>query len=232
LARSNAAIAEARRLAHPPSLAASLALGIVLLLLVGDSAVLDKWLYQLITVAADQGFAYWRAVGTIFRGQLKVKNGDVAGGLPLLRDGSAAYRATGAEVWIPYFIGLLAEACEIAGQIEEALNLLGKASQIADRTGEHWFTAELNRHKGQLLLRQGHSEAAEELYRKALSIAEEQEAKLWQLRAAASLARLRRDQGRPAEARDLLAPVYGWFTEGFDTPDLKEAKALLDQLGA
>jgi len=91
--------------------------------------------------------------------------------------------------------------------------------------------AELYRHKGQLLLRQGHSEAAEELYCKALGIAQEQEAKLWELRAAASLARLRRDQGRRAEARDLLAPIYGWFTEGFDTPDLKEAKALLDELG-
>ena len=81
-----------------------------------------------------------------------------------------------------------------------------------------------------MLLRQGHSEAAEELYRKSLSIAEEQDAKLWELRAAASLARLRRDQGHYAEARDLLAPVYGWFTEGFDTPDLKETKALLDEL--
>ena len=90
--------------------------------------------------------------------------------------------------------------------------------------------AELYRHKGQLMLRQGQSDAAEELYRKALGIAEEQEAKLWELRAAASLARLRRDQGRHADARDLLAPVYGWFTEGFDTPDLKEAKALLDEV--
>ena len=102
--------------------------------------------------------------------------------------------------------------------------------QIVERTGERWFAAELNRHKGQLLLRQGYSEAAEELFRKGLSIAEEQEGKLWELRAAASLARLRRDQGRRAEARDLLAAVYDWFTEGFDTADLKEAKALLDQL--
>ena len=131
---------------------------------------------------------------------------------------------------MPHHIALLAGACEIAGQIEEALTLLDDALQIVERTGERWFAAELNRHKGQLLLRQGHSEAAEELYRKALSIAEEQEAKLWELRAAVSLARLRRDQGRHAEARDLLAPVYGWFTEGFDTPDLKEAKALLDEL--
>jgi len=93
------------------------------------------------------------------------------------------------------------------------------------------LVAELNRQRGQLLQRQGHTEAAEELYGKALSIAREQDAKLWELRAAASLARLRRDQGRRAEARELLAPVHGWFTEGFDTPDLKEAKALLDELG-
>jgi predicted ATPase len=110
------------------------------------------------------------------------------------------------------------------------LTLLDDALQIVESTGERWFAAELNRRRGQLLLRQGHSDAAEELYRKALGIAVAQGAKLWELRAAASLARLRRDQGRPSEAHDLLAPVYGWFTEGFETPDLKEAKALLDEL--
>jgi predicted ATPase len=154
----------------------------------------------------------------------------VAEGISLVRSGSAAYRATGSETWWPYAFSLLAGACEIAGQVEEAATLLDEAQQSVERTGERWFAAELNRHKGRLLLRQGHVEAAEQLYRKALSIAEEQGAKLWELRAASSLARLRRDQGRPAEARDLLAPVYGWFTEGFDTPDLKEAKALLKSL--
>ena len=203
----------------------------MLLSLVGDDAVLDEWADQLVAVATEQGFPYWRAMGTIYRGWVKVKNGDVAEGISLLRSGSSAYRATGAEAWMPHHIALLARACEIAGQIEEAVTLLDDALQIVERTGERWLAAELNRHKGQLLLRQGHSEAAEELYRKALSIAAEQEAKLWELRAAVSLARLRRDQGRRAEARDLLAPVYGWFTEGFDTPDLKEAKALLDELG-
>ena len=98
------------------------------------------------------------------------------------------------------------------------------------KTGACWFAAELNRQKGRLLLRQGPAEAAEELYRKALGIARKQEARLWELRAAASLARRRRDQGRRAAARDLLAPVYGWFTEGFATPDLKEAKGLLNEL--
>jgi len=121
-------------------------------------------------------------------------------------------------------------ACEIAEQIEEGLALLDNGLQIVERTGLRWFEAELNRLKGQLLLRQGHIAAAEELYRKALSIAEKQEAKLWGLRAAVNLARLRRDQGRRGEAHDLLAPVYGWFTEGFGTPDVKEAKALLDEL--
>ena len=90
--------------------------------------------------------------------------------------------------------------------------------------------AELNRLKGRLLLRQGQANLADELYRKALAIAEKQQAKLWELRAALSLARLRRDQGQATAARDLLAPIYGWFTEGFDTADLKDAKALLDEL--
>ena len=102
--------------------------------------------------------------------------------------------------------------------------------QIVESTGISWLTAELNRQKGQLLLRQGHFEAAEALYRKALRIEREQEAKLWELRAAVSLAQLRRDQGRRAEAYDLLAPVYGWFTEGFGTPVLQEAKILLEEL--
>jgi predicted ATPase len=127
-------------------------------------------------------------------------------------------------------IALLARACEIAGQREEAIAQLDDALQIAETTGERWLAAELYRHKGQLLLRLGHPEAAEDLYLKALSIAEEQGAKLWELRAAMSLARLRRHQGRLTEARDLLAPVYGWFNEGFGTADLKEARALLEEL--
>jgi predicted ATPase len=128
------------------------------------------------------------------------------------------------------YIALLAGACEIAGQIEEGAARLDQALQVVERTGERWFGAELDRQRGRLLLRQGHPEAAEELYRKALGIAREQEAKLWELRAAASLARLWRDQGRRSAARDLLAPVYDWFTEGFATPDLKAAKAVIDGL--
>ena len=230
LARSNAAITEARRLAHPPSLVLNLALGARLLSLVGDNAAMGERADQLVSTATEQGFPYWRAVGTICGGWVKVKNGAVTEGMSLLRSGSSAFRATGSEMFVPHHFALLAEACEIANQIDEAATLLDEALQIVDKTGERWLEAELNRHKGHLLLRQGQTDAAEELYFKALGIAKQQEAKLWELRAALSLARLRRDQGRPAEARDLLTPIYGWFTEGFDTQDLKDAKALLDEL--
>jgi class 3 adenylate cyclase/predicted ATPase len=231
LARSRAAVAGARRLDLPASLASSLSLGAILLSFVGDEVTLDNWGRQLVAVATEQGFPAWRAAGTIYRGWVKTRKGDAAEGISLLRSGSMAYRATGAEAAMPHFITYLTKAYEIAGQIDDGLALLDQTLQIIERTGERWVEAELYRHKGQLLLRQGHAVAAEELYRKALSIAREQEAKLWELRAAVSLTRLRRDQGRRAEARDLLAPVYGWFTEGFDTADLKEAKALLDELG-
>ena len=230
LARSNAAISEARGLAHPPSLAAVSHLRAVLQSLVGDDTALGECADQLLAVTTEQGFPLWGALGTIFRGCFEAQNGDVREGIALLRNGSVAYRATGAEVWMPFHIALLARACDIAGQIEEAVSQLDDALQIAERTGVRWFLAELHRHKGRLMLRQGRIEVAVGLYRQALSIAEEQEAKMWELRAAASLARLRRDQGRHGEARDLLAPVYGWFTEGFDTADLIEAAALLDEL--
>jgi predicted ATPase len=229
-AQSTAAIAEDRRSAHPPSLANGLAVHNIVLSLIGNDA-LNELADDLVAVATEQGFPLWQALGASFRGWVKIKRGDVAEGMSLLRSGSAALRATGAEILVPYSLALLARACEIAGQIEDAEARLDEALQIVERTGERWFAAELYRHKGQLLLRQGRSEAAEELYGKALSIAREQEAKLWELRAAVSLARLWRDQGRPTEALELLTPIYGWFTEGFDTPDLKEAKALLDELG-
>jgi predicted ATPase len=230
LARSRAAIAEARQLAHPRSLAVTLALGCRLLVLVGDDAALSRRADELASLATEQGFAVG-AQGTVYRGWVKVKRHDLAEGVSLLRGGAAAYRARRAELWMPHFLAVLAEACEIAQEIEEGLSLLDEGLGIAERTGARWFAAELNRQKGRLLLRQGQPATAEEVYRKALDIAREQEARLWELRAAASVVRLWCDQGRRAAARDLLAPVYDWFTEGFATPDLKAAKALLDGLG-
>jgi predicted ATPase len=229
IARSGSAITEARGLSHPPSLALTLGWG-TLLALVADSPVLGEWVDHTVALAAEQGFPFWRAYGTICRGWLRVRDGDLAEGVSLLRTGLYSYRAAGAEMFVSHYLALLARACEIAGSAAESVVLLEDALRLAEDTGECWYTPELNRYKGELLMRQGKTEIATELYRKALRIAREQEAKLWELRAAVSLARLRRDQGRRAECRDLVAPVYGWFTEGFDTPDLKEAKALLDEL--
>jgi len=228
---SKASTGEARRLAHPPTLASTLAWSTRLLSLSEDYTALSERVEELVAVTDEHSFPHWAGPGNVCRGWVMVQKGDVTAGITLMQRGSSAYQATGATTWMPHFVALRASAYEIRGQVDEAVTLLDDALQIVERTGERWFAAELNRHRGRLLLRQGHSEAAEGLYCKALSIAREQEAKLWELRAAASLARLRRDQGRRVEARDLLAPVYGWFTEGFDTPDLKEAKALLDELG-
>jgi predicted ATPase len=230
-ASSDAAIAEARGTAHSPTLAATLALGTILHFLDGDIAALQERAEQLTAVADWQGFPQWRSIGAIHGGWVKVKAGAVAEGISLVRSGSSAYRATAAELWMPYVLALMAGACEIAGQVADALTLVDDALDLVGRTGERWFAAELYRHKGQLMLQQGHPDAAEGLFRKARDIARKQEAKLWELRAATSHARLRRDQGRRADASGLLAPIYAWFTEGFDTPDLQAAKALLNELG-
>jgi class 3 adenylate cyclase/tetratricopeptide (TPR) repeat protein len=231
LSNSAAATVEARGL-DPISLATSMAMRSRLLSLVGDDMALGEQADQLVSFTIEQGFRQWHAQGTIYRGWVQARNGHVAEGMPLLRDGITAFRASGTEAWLPHFLALRASACDLAGEAEEGLSLLDEATQIVDRTGERWLEAELYRLRGQLLLRRGHAEAAENSYREALRIAREQEAKLWELRAAASLARLCRDRGHRGQVRDLLAPLYGWFTEGFGTADLKEARALLDELSA
>jgi predicted ATPase len=145
----------------------------------------------------------------------------------------AAFEATGARSTTPLYRTLLAEALALAGKIEEGLATLDDALAQAAASGEHGSSAEIHRLRGEITGRLSHPDPpkAEDSFRTALAIAHEQGTRGYELRAAVSLARLRRDQGRYAEARDLLAPVYGWFTEGFATPDLKEAKALLDELG-
>ena len=153
-------------------------------------------------------------------------------GIAELRQGLAANEAMGIQLHTPSFLGLLAGLYIGIGNSGEALRLLDEALARVDRLEERWFEADLHRLKGEALLALSPERAAEAeaCYHQALAVARDQGARLWELRAATSLARLWRDQGRRAEARDLLAPVYGWFTEGFDTADLKDAKALLDEL--
>jgi predicted ATPase len=232
MARTEAAIADARRLKHPTSLAVGLAIGALLDSLAGDHVAAGRRADQLAGVANEQGMPFFRAWGAIYRGRSRIGLGDVAGGMSLLLSGVAAYRETGSVMWLPHFVALLAAGHAAAGQTELAEALLDDALQTVARTGERWFVAELNRLKGQLLQQQGQVDAAEDLYHRALGIAREQDARLWALRAAVSLARLRCEQGRTAEAEDLLGPVYGWFTEGLATPDLVEARSLLDRIQA
>ena len=153
-------------------------------------------------------------------------------GLRQMRHGLAAWRASGAEATVSYFLSLLAEGYARLGQVEAGLAVLQEGCEVMERTGEHVWRAEMSRLKGALLLQlHGQVQAeAEACFQQAIAVAQQQRAKSWELRAATSLARLWQSQGKPAEARDLLAPVYDWFTEGFDTADLKDAKNLLDQL--
>jgi TolB-like protein/class 3 adenylate cyclase/predicted ATPase len=201
LTQSEQSIVEATRLGHPPSLAVSLSVGTMLVSLLEDAPALAERALRLLAVATEQGFPHWRAVGMMFHGWTKVKMGDVAEGMSLLRSGLSAYRATGAELWVSRFVALLAATCEIAGKVEEAEGLLNDALEIVERTGECWFVAELKRHKGCLMFRQKRFEAAERLLCEALKIARAQKAKLWELRAAIGLAQLCCHQGRFAEAR-------------------------------
>jgi predicted ATPase len=229
LAYQTTATAEARSDQHRPSIAQCLSMKARLLWFLGDAGSLVEPAEELFAIGVDQGFPYWRGQGLIYRGWTKVATGNFDDGISVLREGVLAFQATGAGCWIPQFHALQAEAEVIGGHPDVALGILLEALRTSRECGENWFEAELVRRRGHLL-QDRNPMAAEKMFKEAISIAKEQEAKLWELRAAASLARLRRDQGRRAEARDLLAPVYGWFTEGFGTPDLKEAKALLDEL--
>jgi predicted ATPase len=143
-------------------------------------------------------------------------------------------RSTGTTMWMPFWLSYLARANAEIGQPDDARRCIGEAMAAVETAKERWCEAEVNRIAGEIVLLSLEPDAAkaEAHFERALAIAREQKAKSWELRAATSMARLRRDQGKRDEARDLLAPVYGWFTEGFDTLDLKEAKAVLDALGS
>jgi predicted ATPase len=187
---------------------------------------------ELISLMTEQGLGGIEAPLNILRGPLLASTGNAAEGLARARKGMADRTASGSNLDEPYYLGHLAQTCERAGLTEEALDLLVRALEIADRTGGRMIEAELHRLRGDWLIahRTGDQAQAEACFNLSLAVARRQRAKIWELRAATSLGRLWRDQGRRAEASDLLAPVYSWFTEGFQTVDLTDAKALLDEL--
>jgi predicted ATPase len=183
-------------------------------------------------LASEQGLPQWLTAGTMIRGWALAMQGRAEEGTAQIRQALAAWRAMGSGMAVSHWLVLLAEAYGQAEQAEEGLRLLAEAVVHVDNTGEHKYAAEVYGLKGELLLRQAILDAAqaETCLQQALDIARRQQTKSWELRAATSLARLWQQQGKHAEARALLAPIYNWFTEGFDTADLREAKALLKEL--
>jgi TOMM system kinase/cyclase fusion protein len=240
LQRSHEALTLARELAHPFSLGFALYFAALLHQLRREWHLTHERAEAVIALIAEQGFALWGALGTFMRGWALAQRSHEPGagrgpaeeGMAQIQQGLAALRAIPAEVFRPYGLALLAEASAKVGQREAGLTLLAEALTLTNDKEERRWDAELYRLKGELLLARAaeHDMEAETCFQQALAVARRQEAKSWELRAAMSLSRLWQQQGKPAEARALLAPVYGWFTEGFDTADLQEAKALLEAL--
>ena len=185
-----------------------------------------------VALSTEQGFPLWAAIGTSLHAWALAMQGQDEEGMAQLRQGLAAYRATGAGLWVPYLCTVLADVADHLGHPEDGLQALAEAHTLVEQHEERWWEAEISRLRGVLLLRQAvpQPEEAEACFQRALEVARRQEAKSLELRTAMSLVRLWQEQGKRAATDDLLAPVYGWFTEGFDTADLQEAKALLDEL--
>jgi TOMM system kinase/cyclase fusion protein len=228
----HAALTQAQDLSHAFTLAHALFSVTMGHQLRRDGRTMQERAETLIAFCMEQGASLYLAWATILRGWALATQGQMTESLAQLRQGLATARAMGAELLVPYFLALLAEACGHAGQADEGLHLLTEALAVADHNAERWYKAELYRLQGELLLAQSphqHTDA-EACFRHALALAGTQHARSWELRAAMSLSRLWQQQGKRANARELLAPVYGWFTEGFDTADLQEARALLEEL--
>jgi class 3 adenylate cyclase/predicted ATPase len=232
LTQIDAALTLAQQSVHPFSLAYALGAAAVFQLCRREERCTQEHAEAVITLAKEQGFPFWMAFGSILCGWTLAHQGQAKEGIAQITQGLMTYRATGAEILRPYFLALLAEAHSLIGQPEAGLTALVEALTLADATGERWYEPELYRLKGELLLQRSSDNQAEveHCFHQAITIAQSQQAKSWELRAATSLARLRQQQGKPQDAHDLLAPVYHWFTEGFDTADLKDAKALLGEL--
>jgi predicted ATPase len=235
LVNSREALTYARELSNPYILAFALHVNCVFQQLRGDREALMTRSEELVAIATEQAFPHFVATGTFFRSWAWfMACGPTDEIIRDLHQALEAKRATGAEIKVPYYLGLLSKAHRSANGASTALSLLEDALDIVARTGERWFEAELHRLRGEALLKSfepDHTEdSAEASFQHALEIASRQGGQLWALRAGNSIARLWRDQGKRQQAHELLAPVYGWFTEGFDTLDLKEAKALLDEL--
>ncbi len=233
LSNSLEAISLARKLAHPFTLAFGLTIGCELHWWLRDFKTVNKYTEELVPFSSEAGFVYWWGHGIFYQGERKTLEGQVDEGIVQMNKALETLLATGTETCMTRLNARLAEACVKVGQVEEGLAAIDRGFGVLNRHDERYYEAELFRLKGDLLFIQGKTSSASEVescFQKALEVSRSLKAKSLELRAAMSLSRLKQKQGKQGEARKLLQEIYGWFTEGFDTGDLKEAKTLLDNL--
>jgi predicted ATPase len=230
LAMSRRALALAEELSHPFTLVCVSYFAALLHRLRREVQETQGLVERVRQIAAERGFALFLAWGSVLLGWALFEQGQESRGLACLRRGTAAQQAIDVTVTRPSSLASLAQACGRVGETEEALCLLDEAIGLTDKNEERCWEAELHRLKGKLLLVQGDEAEAESCFERAIAVARRQEAKSWELRAATSLGRLWQAKGRRQEAREMLGACYGWFSEGFDTADLREARALIDAL--
>ena len=228
------AVKNAREIGHPTTLMFALHASGFNHICCRDYAAAIAQVDELIALADERGAPYWKAIGTALRGWIFVLTGKASDAVLAITSGITSLRSTGATLNEPRHLCDLAMAYAELGQPDDARRCIDDAIDKVEGSKEKWCEAEVHRLAGEVALKSPEPDTAkaEAYFDRALAVARHQQAKSWELRASMSLARLWRDQGRPQQARELLAPVYGWFTEGFDTRDLKEAKALLEELAA
>jgi class 3 adenylate cyclase/predicted ATPase len=234
LSDTNNALQDARGTGQAATIMFALLNGSFTHILCGNYAAANGEADELTALADEKGALLWKAFGTSMQGCLLALAVKASDAVHLITSGITALRSTGGTLWMPLWLSHLTRAYAELGQFNDAWRCIDEAMTAIETTKERWYEAEVHRIAGEvaLLSQERGATKAEACFERALSVACQQQAKSWELRAAMSLARLWRDQGKPQQARELLAPVYGWFTEGFDTRDLKEAKALLEELAA
>ena len=234
LADAEHALEDAREIGQAATLMQALTHTSLTYIVCGNYAAANLQLDEVVALADEKSSLFWKALGMMHEGVLMILAGKASDAVQMITSGNTVWRSTGATLWMPLFLPYLALAYAALGQFDDAWRCIGEAMIAMETTKETWVEAEINRIAGEIALKSAEPDAekAQAYFERALEVARQQQAKSWELRAAMSMARLWRDQGKVLQACELLAPVYDWFTEGFDTLDLKEAKAMLAEVAS